>query len=188
MLHLDLGEWIMLGLIVLMWMIVILYFVTHKRMAKILWPWENRSVRYAILGRSNWHDITKSDYVTMEGDFDMSRYVEDLGAPDFLEYFDQDDGAIRLCTPEKGVFFDLYFAATDGEKMLNRIEKVSIRNMFEYILMPSKEVYSLTKEAKFSKPFYEYVVHGGNLARVPDFMMTGVALRAFCDGMSELAE
>jgi len=185
MLHLDLGEWIMLGLIVLMWAIVILYFVTHKRVAKILWPWENKS--YAILGRSNWHDITKSDYVTTEGDFDMFRYVEDLGAPDFLEYFDRDDGMIRLCAPEKGVFFDLYFAVTDGEKMLNRIEKVGIGNMFEYILMPSKEIYSLTKEAKMAQPFYEYVVHD-NLARVPDFMMTGVALRAFCSGMSELAQ
>lgn len=187
MLHLDLGEWIMLGLIVLMWMIVILYFVTCKRVAKILWPWENKSVRYAILGRSNWHDITKSDYVTMEGDFDMPRYVEDLGAPDFMEYIDVDDGTIRLCTPEKGVFFDLHFAALGGEKMLNRIERVCIRNMFEYVLMPSKEIYSLTKEAETAQPFYEYVVHG-NLARVPDFMMTGVALRAFCSGMSELAE
>ena len=183
----EAGSIILVAAIFAMWALTLLYVHTNKKLSAILWPWNNRSVRYAILGRKNWLDITKSDYVDVDGYFDMSRYVENLGAPDFLKLYEGVD-VLRLCSPRKGVFFDLYFSTTDGEKMLNRIEKVKIRNLLEYWLMPCSAVYSLSEEAKQAQPCYEYVVAGGNLARTPDFMLTGVALKAFCREMSELAE
>ena len=173
-------------LVLVVWTLALTYAYTKKKLTVILWPWNNRSFRYAILGRKNWLDITKSDYVDVDGYFDMARFVENLGAPDFLKLYDEMD-VLRLCSPRKGVFFDLYFYTTDGEKMLRRIEKVRIRNLFEYWLMPRRAVYSLAEEAKRAQPYYEYVVAGGNLARTPDFMLTGVALKAFCQAMSELA-
>ncbi len=167
-----------------MWGFMLLYMHTDRRLAAVLWPWNNHSMRVAILGRSNWRDVANSGYVK-DGYFNMARYIENLGAPDFLKMVDG-EGTIRLCTPEKGVFFDLYFSDVDGEKMLTRIEKVRIRNIFEYWLMPSSAVYSLTDEAKRAQPYYEYVATGKELANIPDFMLTGEALTAFCHGMSEL--
>ena len=181
------GSLLLVGLILGMWALVIMYLHTNKRLAEILWPWNNHSVRYAILGRKNWHDILKSDYVSIDGYFDMERYIDNIGAPDFLKLCG-DEGTIRLCTPRKGVFFDLYFDITNGEKMLIRIEKVKIRNLFEYWLMPSKAIYSLRKEAETAKPFYEYTVPEWKQMKMPDFMLTRVALLAFCDEMSALSE
>ena len=163
--------------VVLMWVAAIVIYDAKAHLNLIWWPWTNKSHQMKLLQEDK-PEIAMEKYMSQDGFFDIVSFLSDIKAPDMFRVREKDK-KMRICTPETGVFLDLYFSMTEDQKMLSHIKRVRVRNVFEYLFMPSKELYSASSEEDGMEPCYEYVMHDPREQIECDFMLTGYALDMF---------